>query len=40
MSLPKNVLPKNVLHIIREYSKPLTRPNWRDSKPLLTVYEL
>ena len=38
--LPKNLLPSNVLHIISEYSKPLTRPDWRDSKPLLTVYEL
>ena len=27
-------LPDDVLSIIREYSKPLTRPNWRTLRPL------
>jgi hypothetical protein len=38
--LPSNVLPSNVLHLIREYSKPCTRPDWRQSKPIVTVSEL
>jgi len=35
-----NVLPLNVICLISEYSKPLTRANWRNSKPILSVYEL
>jgi hypothetical protein len=38
--LNKNLLPKNVLQLINEYSKPLTRPNWRESKPIVTTYKL
>lgn len=34
------MLPKNVLRIISEYSKPVTRPNWRNSKPIITTYKL
>ena len=38
--LPKNLLPKIVLEIIKEYSKPVTRPNWRESKPIITTYKM
>ena len=37
---PFPVLPLNVQSLIREYSKPLTRPDWRNSKPLLSVADL
>ena len=33
-------LPCRALHLISEYSKPLTRPDWRKSKPLTTTYQL
>ena len=33
-------LPSRALLLIREYSKPLTRPNWRKSKPIITTYSL
>ena len=33
-------LPIRAVHPISEYSKPLTRPNWRQSKPLTTAYQL
>jgi hypothetical protein len=33
-------LPDDVLATIREYSKPMTRPNWRESKPIITTYKL
>ena len=33
-------LPIRAVHLISEYSKPLTRPNWRQSKPLTTAYQL
>ena len=33
-------LPSNVLRLIREYSLPLTWPNWRNSKPIISGYEL
>jgi hypothetical protein len=39
MVLPTCVLPINILHMISEYSKPLTRPNWRTIK-ILTQYTL
>jgi hypothetical protein len=38
--LPLRVLPLRVLNIIKEYSRPLTRTNWRDSKPIITTYQL
>ena len=38
--LPSNVLPSNALRLISEYSKPVTRPDWRNSKPIVSVYEL
>ena len=34
------MLPRNVLQIIREYSQPITRANWRKSKPIVTTYRL
>lgn len=34
------MLPCRALTIIREYSKPMTRPDWRQSKPLTTTYQL
>ena len=35
MSLPTHTLPTHVLLLIREYSKPMTRPDWRQSNHLL-----
>ena len=40
MALPSNLLPSNALRLISEYSKPNTRPNWRESKPLFNIYQL
>jgi hypothetical protein len=34
------ILPKNVIELINEYSKPMTRPNWRKSKPIISGYDL
>jgi hypothetical protein len=34
------MLPERAIKIIREYSKPMTRPDWRHSKPLTTTYQL
>ena len=39
-ALPSHALPSHALVLIREYSKPITRPDWRDSKPLITRYQL
>ena len=39
-TLPSRALPSRALQIIHDYSKPLTRPNWRDSKPIITTYKL
>lgn len=33
-------LPFRAVSLIREYSKPLTRPDWRQSKPIITTYRL
>jgi hypothetical protein len=40
MSLPYRALPSRALTLIREYSRPMTRPDWRKSKPIITVYRL
>ena len=40
MSLPYPLLPYRALTLIREYSKPLTKPDWRNSKPIITTYKL
>ena len=34
------MLPKNVLRLISEYSKPVTRPDWRTCKPIITTYKM
>ena len=34
------ILPNRALRLISEYSKPVTRPDWRNSKPIITTYEL
>jgi hypothetical protein len=39
-ALPSRALPSRALYLIREYSKPITRPDWRDSKPIITKYQL
>ena len=39
-ALPCHALPCRALDLIREYSKPITRPEWRQSKPLTTTYQL
>jgi hypothetical protein len=38
--LPCRALPRRALQIIREYSRPYTRPDWRKSKPIITTYKL
>jgi len=38
--LYRQVLPYRVLSLIREYSKPLTRPAWRELKPIMTTYKI
>jgi hypothetical protein len=37
---PSHILPSHILRIISEYSKPLTRPDWRESKPIISVQQL
>ena len=39
-ALPCSALPYRALQIIREYSRPITRPDWRKSKPLITIFRL
>lgn len=39
-SLPSHTLPFCALLLISEYSKPLTRPDWRKSKPCVSTYML
>jgi hypothetical protein len=38
--LPGRELPFRALQIINEYSQPLTRANWRNSKPIISQYKL
>ena len=33
-------LPSRVLRLIREYSLPITRADWRKSKPIISTYRL
>jgi hypothetical protein len=33
-------LPSRALDLIHDYSRPLTRPEWRKSKPIITTYKL
>lgn len=39
MGLPLRLLPLRALHLISEYSKPLTRPDWRTFNPLIPIEE-
>jgi len=39
-ALPSRALPSRALLLISEYSKPLTRPDWRHSKPIITTHWL
>jgi hypothetical protein len=39
-ALPSRALPSRALQIIHEYSRPLTRPDWRHSKPIITTYQM
>lgn len=39
-ALPSHALPSHAVALIREYSKPLTRSNWRKSKPIITTHML
>jgi len=39
-ALHSRALPSRALLLISEYSKPITRPDWRDSKPIITKYQL
>jgi hypothetical protein len=34
------MLPSRALLLIHDYSRPMTRPNWRKSKPIITTYRL
>jgi hypothetical protein len=34
------MLPIRALQIIRDYSRPMTKPNWRKSKPIISTYRL
>lgn len=36
----KRFLPIRALCIIREFSKPITRADWRNSRPIITIYGL
>lgn len=38
--LHSHVLPSKIIRLISEYSKPLTRPDWRKSKPIITTYKM
>ncbi len=40
LTLPRTSLPSRALILIHEYSQPMTRPNWRKSKPIITTYHL
>jgi hypothetical protein len=33
-------LPCRALQLIHEYSRPMTRPDWRHSKPIINTYQL
>ena len=38
--LSGRALPSRALLLISEYSKPLTRADWRQSKPIITTYQM
>ena len=33
-------LPNRALLLIHDYSRPMTRPDWRESTPIISVYKL
>lgn len=35
-----HALPNRALLLIRDYSRPMTRPDWRKSKPIISTYRL
>ena len=39
-ALQSRALPNRALDLIREYSRPMTRPDWRKSKPVVSTYML
>jgi len=39
-ALPCRALPCRALTLIREYSRPTTRPDWRKSVPIISQYNL
>ena len=39
-ALPASALPCRALCLIHDYSRPLTRSDWRQSKPIITIYKL
>ena len=40
MSVNSRALPSRALHLISEYSKPVTNPEWRYSRPIITTFRL
>ena len=39
-ALPSYALPSRALSLIHDYSRPMTRPDWRNSKPIISQYKL
>lgn len=39
-ALQSRTLPSRAIKLIREYSRPISNPNWRQSKPIITTYKL
>ena len=40
LMLPNLMLPNRALLLIRDYSRPMTRPDWRKSKTLVTQHHI
>ena len=38
--LPSRALPSRAVQLINDYSKPATNPRWRQSKPIITSYQM
>ena len=38
MALPSKRLPQNVIALISEYSKPITKPDWKYGTPLVHIF--
>jgi hypothetical protein len=39
-TLPGCALPSRALNLIHEYSRPITRADWKKNKPIITPYQL